>query len=405
GNRPILMKNLDNLYQEALALLQKLSTEDGILASAIKSDNYKRIWARDSVLAGIAGILSDNHLIIKGLKASLLSLSKHQHPLGMIPSNVEVGKTDPDVSYGSLIGRIDTNTWFIIGSTLYYKHTSDKEFWDRIQVSLKNSLKFLQTIEFNGKGWIYTPMSGNWADEYPVHGYTLYDNTLYLWAKSLLVSEGVVPSYNLPFFKEKTFINFWPKANAEQSNIYQVPGYAKVLEIKPSHFCAFIQPGCYDTRFDAAANGLACLIFNLEKKQKKRLENFLDELKSSIGEYVLPAFWPVLTEESWDWNLLRGNYSYNFKNTPYNFHNGGIWPIWTGLFCLGLAKQGLMDKVELLTTDFVKIVNTQNWNFQEFINSQSLELAGKEKMAYTATGIVFMKHALEMEDATIKLGL
>jgi glycogen debranching enzyme len=176
---------LNILYNDSLKLLRQLSTSQGILASTLESDNYKRIWARDSIICGIAGLLAEDKTIVQGLKASLLTLAKHQNKQGIIPSNVLEKENDVDISYGSLVGRVDTNTWFIVGCCLYYLNTKDEETWLFLIPSIFKSRNYLKTIELNGKGWIYTPLSGNWADEYPIHGYTLYDNMLRLWGESL----------------------------------------------------------------------------------------------------------------------------------------------------------------------------------------------------------------------------
>ncbi len=65
----------------------------------------------------------------------------------------------------------------------------------------------------------------------------------------------------------------------------------------------------------------------------------------------------VITEESEDWDLLKGNYSFSFKNEPGAFHNGGIWPVWMGLFCLGLAKNGLQKEAETIIAGFTETIS------------------------------------------------
>jgi len=120
---------LNILYNDSLKLLRQLSTSQGILASTLESDNYKRIWARDSIICGIAGLLAEDKTIVQGLKASLLTLAKYQNKQGIIPSNVLEKENDVDISYGSLVGRVDTNTWFIVGCCLYYLNTKDEETW------------------------------------------------------------------------------------------------------------------------------------------------------------------------------------------------------------------------------------------------------------------------------------
>ena len=134
---------IDDLNRDALTLLRKLTTSRGIMASTIDSDNYKRVWARDSVICGIAGILAEDQAIIDGLKISLLTLAEHQHENGIIPSNILKTENDNDVSYGSLVGRVDTNTWFVIGSFLYYLNTNDKTTWEYLKPVIQKCRTYL----------------------------------------------------------------------------------------------------------------------------------------------------------------------------------------------------------------------------------------------------------------------
>ncbi len=393
----------EKLYTEALFLLRNLSTEKGILASSIASDNYKRIWARDSVISGIAGILENDETIINGLKQSLLLLAEHQHALGMIPSNVSI--EDSTVSYGSLVGRVDTNTWFIIGCCLYYMNTNDEVVWNQLLPSIKKSQTYLSTIELNGKGWIYTPLSGNWADEYPIQGYTLYDNCLYIWSKSLWQKVTNNVSHQLSKTKTKTQQNFWPLKSTNDENIYHKEAYSKAIAKSTPHFCSFILPGIYDTRFDASANALALLNFKLSSDQKKLFSRFLTNLKQELKSYLLPAFWPVIKTTDPEWDFLETNYAYQFKNKPYHFHNGGIWPVWLGLFCLGLVNNDMYTESEQLIKSFEEVTKTKAWDFQEYISSDNLQLNGKSQMGFTASGVIFMHHALKKEHFKHILGL
>lgn len=369
----------------ASTLLHQLVTPRGFLASVEKADNYKRIWARDSVVCGIAGLWLKQHVLIEGLRNSLLTLASHQHSLGMIPSNV-----DPEtnaVSYGSLIGRIDTSTWFIVGSCLYYKHTHDQTTWEKLKPAINKCRNYLKSAEFNGKGWIYTPLSGNWADEYPVHGYTLYDNVLRLWGEKLYVDITGNDTTELEKIVKKTYHNFWPSDDCEEGIRYQKPAFKKALEQSPHHFAAFIVPGKYDFRFDAAGNALALLLFDLSEEQKQKLSTYL----YSLPKNLIPAFWPVMNEHSEDWFLLKGNYSYSFKNHSGHFHNGGIWPVWMGLLCYSLSIQGMKEEAKRISHSFLNLITQKNnWDFQEYIDCNQFELGGKNKMGYTASGIIFM---------------
>ncbi len=383
-----------SLYDDALHLLRDLCTQDGILASSIEADNYRRVWARDSIVCGLAGLLIKDATIINGLKNSLLTLAAHQHDSGMIPSNVlpNGGVT----SYGSLVGRIDTNTWFLVGACLYFQETSDEEVWTKLKPALLKCRAFLKASEFNGKGWIYTPLSGNWADEYPIHGYTLYDNMLRIWGEKIWREITGESSIKLDSIIDKTLLNFWPGTHDDESYGYQSHLYELAKSHIPLHFGAFILPGKYDLRFDAAANGLALYNFSINVDQKSKLTKYIDELTSEISKPLIPAFWPPITSASEDWNLLESNYSFEFKNNPGAFHNGGIWPVWMGLFCLGLAKNEMKSQAKKIVQAFTETVSSNpEWDFQEYLNAIELKWQGKSKMGYTASGIVFMKLALQ----------
>ena len=103
-------------YKKAIELLLQLSSDHGFLASAEQSTNYNRVWARDSVICGLASILDGNSTLLETFRATLLTLSEHQNHLGHIPSNVYFKeKGNIEVSFGGLAGRVDTVSWYIIG--------------------------------------------------------------------------------------------------------------------------------------------------------------------------------------------------------------------------------------------------------------------------------------------------
>ena len=384
------MDRFQAIHEQAVKLLQDLCTPNGILASLIEADNYKRIWARDSIVCGLAGIFLEDDKIIEGLKNSLITLAKGQHKLGMIPSNVDPEDIS-NVSYGSLAGRVDTNTWFIIGVSLYVKHTNDVNFLSQMEQAVHKCRKYLRSIELNDRGWIYTPLSGNWADEYPVQGYTLYDNCLRIWAESLWHNIDEDGSKFPSDLIEKTRINFWPDNSDKDELIYHSTAYRVASDQNNGYYFSYLLPGNYDNRFDAAGNALALLILGLDGKKRADTKAWLKQMDAEVRCPLVPAFWPVIDETDSDWKLLENNYSYEFKNRPGYFHNGGIWPVWMGLYCLALSMQGLKEEAIYIIDCFTDlVVKKPEWDFHEYIESNNFQLGGKVKMGYTASGIVFM---------------
>ncbi len=75
-------------YQKALELLRNATTPTGILASVTDIDNYQRVFARDGVICGLAGLVSGDEVVTAGLRSTLETLAESQGPHGQIPSNV-----------------------------------------------------------------------------------------------------------------------------------------------------------------------------------------------------------------------------------------------------------------------------------------------------------------------------
>jgi len=376
----------------ALTLIRESITEYGIRASPDDQDNYQRLWSRDCAIAGLAGLIYNDDKIIKGLKRSLLTLAKYQHSEGMIPSNVHPYTND--ISYGSLVGRVDSSLWFYTISCLYMRHQNDIDFQKFIHPHLIKIRALIKAWEFNGKGFIYTPLSGNWADEYPIHGYTLYDNSLRIWGDQLYSSIYGEEYDNT--LKNKIFLNFWPEHHSsDDSNVYHQRLFDNAIQDSPIHFASTINPSAYNFRFDAAANALALLLFDLNSDQKDKLKYFLDKLFSELSIHMIPAFWPCIKPNDATWNELKENYAYNFKNYPYQFHNGGIWPVWMGLFSMGLVRNNLHDHAYLIAHEYLSYLEKNDFHFYEYINSSTFESEGKMNLCYSASGTLFATSILE----------
>lgn len=138
------------ITQDPSSLLGAARSDRGFLASASDISNYKRIWARDGVICGLAALMDGNKSLIDTFKSTLETLASHQHELGHIPSNVhfkEDGKSE--VSFGGLAGRVDTISWFIIGVCNYASHTGDRDFFKKMLPKIHKGFQLLKAWEFN----------------------------------------------------------------------------------------------------------------------------------------------------------------------------------------------------------------------------------------------------------------
>ncbi len=379
------MYTTDQAINKATAILQNATLDSGIMALSEDLENYKRIWSRDSMIAGIAGLLINDSKLNLGLKNSILSLASMQHTTGAIPSNVNIDLTK--ASYGSLAGRVDATTWWLVGTALYIHNFKDENFEVVIKDHVLKAINVLDAWEFNGRDLIYTPLSGNWADEYPLHGYLLYDNLLRYWAIKMWAEMLTDKNLETKALRIKSSIskNFWPDPN--ESDHY----HPKIkFDQSQQYFTAGFHPGNVYKVFDAAANGLAMMLgFSSEEKTSKII-NYVKGIFAELGQDLVPAFWPVINEGDATYHELSTNFAYVFKNYPNHFHNGGIWPVMMGVFALGLT----LENHSALTTQMFEcaksFLNNAEKPFAEYIDSANFQPGGKKELCFSAAGCIFM---------------
>lgn len=382
------------LYKEAIALLEKASSPAGIFASTENKDNYRRVWARDGMIAGIAGLVADNEVVIEGMRKAIIHLAKKQHTQGQIPSNIAfgLGDTITEVSYGKLVGRVDATTWWIIGTCIYLLRNEDEVLKNALYPNVEAAMDVLKSWEFNGRGLLYVPLSGNWADEYVTQGYTLYDQLLRLWGLKLAAKIWKRADWQEQAVALQVVIeqNYWIDAekNTKVENLYHPIAYKKA-EAKPYWLCS-LAPNGYDTRFDLMANALAIQLGIGTATQKETLLSYIKDFAKSKNTFLLPVFYPIIHESDADWALLAENYAYQFKNYPHHFHNGGIWPVFLGWMAAALQIQDEEAIFKQMLNDLSeKMLNSQEPNaFYEYISSDSYQFGGTKQLCFSASGIV-----------------
>jgi GH15 family glucan-1,4-alpha-glucosidase len=374
-------------YIKAIELLQKCSSSEGFLASAQDISNYKRVWARDGVICGLAALASGEEDLIETFKNTLEILAKNQHKNGTIPSNVLVSNGNAEVSYGGLAGRVDAVTWFIIGVCQYAYYKNDIDFVAQYDLEIEKCLSLLEAWEFNNKHLLYVPLSGNWADEYITDGYVLYDQLLRVWA---------LKSYNhfansseietkIQQIISQIEINFTTNSVGEK---YHERAYNEVL-ISDFMPCSF-SPAGYKSQFDAFANSLAVLLNIGSKEFQTRIIGHAENIKKSTKLKLLPAFWPPIHETDLDWNLLKNNCKYEFRNYPNEFHNGGSWSMVNGFYGLALLQSGKNVEAKELLEAIHNANAVEDFGFYENFNTKLALPNGVKYCAWSAAAAVIL---------------
>ncbi len=403
---------LDEGYERALALLHACNSEHGFLASPSHHDNYRRVWARDGVILGLAALMSGDRELVNGLRHTLLTLARHQGPHGEIPSNVDT--VAGRISYGGTTGRVDADLWFIIGCCQYWRTTGDDEFLGDMVPVMEPVRFLLGAWEFNNRGLLYVPQTGDWADEYIHHGYVLYDQLLYLQAlrelcsvhRHLNSSSDHLLEEKATRLKHMIYDNFWFDEedglpdDAYHEVLYRKGRKAATPHCAGHHWMSFFSPQGYGYRFDALANVLASVLEVADDERRARVDAFIvDEPVVPDEMALLPAFYPVIEPVDADWEKLQMSFSYTFKNQPYEFHNAGLWPMVTGFYVADLAARGRHD-VALRYLAGIHRANAlpmdgEPWSFPEYVHGRRFTAGGTRDQGWSAAAAVIGRHALE----------
>jgi len=394
---------------QAKALVKQCISSHGFLASSSKKDNYQRIWGRDSIIIGLAGLMTDSEALTDTFRKTLETLAANQGPHGEIPSNVD--PRSGRVSYGGMTGRVDADLWFIIGSGEYWQHTQDNEFMESMLPVLEKVIFLLGAWEFNDRGLLYVPATGDWADEYVHNGYILYDQLLYLQALRTMdrihrrIGSGNVLLLRDKINRLKQIIqaNYWFGADASiPDGVYHEilfkKGYQAAERCTRRYWLPFFSPHGYGYRFDGLANVLVSLLDVATSSRQQTVDDYIAQLIEPYEISLLPAFHPVIQPVDKDWEDLQITFSYSFKNRPYEFHNGGLWPMITGFYVADLARRGKLIHAEKMLDSIHRAnamaMDGRPWSFPEYVNGQTFLPGGNSYQCWSASAALMGHYAM-----------
>lgn len=389
---------IEEARKKSIELLKELSTDKGFIASALDKDNYKRVWSRDGIIISLASLAVGDKDLLKTYFNTISTLKRHQDKTGRIPSNVSL--EEDHVSYGTTVGRIDATLWYVIGVCKYILKV-DTKTKEEFKESLEKAIFYLECLELNGRGLIYVPAGGDWADEYINEGYILFDQVLY--AIALKIYSEV---YNNRGAKEKykqiievIDINYFPDIkDLENEHVYNKNVFKKACEkYQPPLPIASFNP--FDVNHVHDLFALA-LLMNLDIKsnvEKEKIEKYIFQ-KHQKDFPIIPAFDPIINEQHPKWKSLTHNFLFDFKNKPYEYQNGGMWPIAHGFY---LASKDTVSKKEI--QDFAEILERDNYVFPEFYNGLTFKQGGTERLGWSAAGYLLAYSKLKTNNKPFKL--
>ena len=365
-------------YNKAIELLHAASTPSGFVAAVYDEDNYRRIWTRDSALCGLAALSTGDAGLKQTFKKSIETIFRNQHKNGFIPSNVS--PIGDNVSYGSVVGRVDNHAWIIISACTYAHTQHDKEWLQQYEPAIDKCFALMTAWEFNSKGLMYVPQSADWADEYYHHGYILYNQLLRLWALRCAAKAFSNEYYEGEAMRVQTAIEKYFTGKE-----FYAPQVERMWKGKamPYWIMGFNTSQLY-TQFDLQANALALLLEIGDKvKQKKTIQY----IRILFEDDMLPSFHPVINGEDRKMEELKSNYAFRFRNDPNEFHNGGLWSVWNGFAALCIAPHD-EEFATKLSNKIALACAQKDWDFNECHHGETGKPTGISKCAWSAAGLI-----------------
>ena len=374
-------------YSKSIDLLKSASTPFGFVASTNEVTNYSRIWTRDATITGLACLLAGDEQLITTFKKAIITMFYHQHDVGFMPSNVD--PSSGKVSYGGTVGRTDNVCWAPIGLLSYSLFSGNDSLSTKYRLKVDKCFSLLNAWEYNGKGLVYVPQSGDWADEYVQHGYILFNQLLRVWALELAAKVYHDPVYQVKADEIRAIVqnNFWK--NPDSSKYYAPNMIHQLEDISADFWVMGFNPSRVYSQFDLQANSLALLLKIGNPDQRKILVNYLTSFIDQ-QENLLPSFHPSLKEGDVLYEDLKHNYAYEFRNFANEFHNGGLWQVWNGFLAAALVQSGepvYASKVlEFIQQANFKNTSPEPWGFYENCNGLTFDPIGVQNCTWSASG-------------------
>jgi glycogen debranching enzyme len=409
---------VDEARARAADILLANGSELGLLGGG--GGAYKQVWARDSMICGLALLLLDAGRPIH--RRSLATLERYQSPLGNVPHNVGFpnladaaliahgGSLPPEAQDNAPVvdtihsGCIDNSLWFILGHYAEWRTSGDvarlRSAWPAIQ----RALLWLRYQDSNECGLLEVHEAMDWADLFPNHYNSLYPNALYaaVWrAMGHLAAALGEPA--APYFTTAAETSWkvnqllwvgpevprdWPWIERYRREwIYPARRVDTELVTRP-YYLPYMGFRDYGDRCDTLGNCLAILLGVASPAQATRILNYLHGAGLNEPYPIRALDHPIdLGDPDWrEYLRLRD------LNKPDHYHNGGIWPFIGGFYVAALVAAGRRDEAAQQLACLAAL-NHQGvngpWEFTEWAHGRSGRPMGFPRQSWSAALYIY----------------
>lgn len=419
GGRVELAPAVHEAYGAALDLLQRSIVPAGFVASP-SLPHYAAIWTRDASITCLGANVTTQAPLLAASRATLETIASRRTPYGMVPN--AYWPADGYWDWGES-GCTDDQAWFIIAADSYLRATDDTAFIRTLWPALDQCMQWLRHQDSTNFGLITSPEAGDWMDSsLNRSGKVLHNNVLYLRAArgmhQMAHALGQASSAPDPDdIRWRINLLFWPESGADFTELLrrgvryektaaEFPHPASLRGFREAardrrFYLAHVTFGTFADSCDVLANVLAILC---DIPSVDRANVILDHLagEGAADPYPAKTWLKPAREDDNPWGLLKPaaerTQDPRWRNPPWAYHNGGIWPFIGGYYVMALLKMGRTDEARAAMDRLVE-ANAQTekgrWGFHEWLHGVTGKPGGAPDQAWSAATFVMVYHAFQ----------
>ncbi|HEX8754699.1 MAG TPA: glycoside hydrolase 100 family protein [Steroidobacteraceae bacterium] len=389
---------IEACHARSIDLLRRNLTPAGILAASpgdrARSRGYTAIFGRDAAICAVGMALSGDPLLERAAAAGLDTLGQHQAPNGQIPKFIEELPGEPasresgpqstregDFWY---LGCIDSTLWWLLALDFLERRSQRPPRKRPRRIEL--ALQWLLAQEHQRFFLLQQNEASDWADIMPRSGFVLYSNALWYAVKQRYGLDHIEEtrenfnglfhpfSAGLPRYRRARLLNEYVLRRARNRDLY----------------LSFVNFSFFGEEGDVFGNILAVLCGLADSRASRRTLDALQQAKVSRLYPVRAVIRPIRRRSA----LWRPYMSRHRQNEPWQYHNGGIWPMLGGFWTVALAASGRLPEARLELLKLARACSLGNWAFHEWLHGTQGTARGMPGQSWNAAAFLMAERAV-----------
>ena len=409
---------IDEARARSLELLDRASAPLGFVASPT-FEHYAQLWTRDAAISSLGALVTGEPDLVDTAIRTMRSLASATTPLGQVAAVIHLDSESWDWGEG---GVVDATAWYVILSGAVIAATGDESIARDQWPTVANAMSWLRHQDITGSGLISAAPSTDWMDSSLVRsGRTLNLNGLYHWAALSAAKVAGAIGEQAPVdpsdLAARVNALFWPTEGAGPETLMlleeppdefphqaMVSAHTEAASRPRRHYVSHVIHSHYDEHCDVLAN-LTLVCTGVADNEKS--EVILDHLEECSVQDPYPSrTWAEPVERGEPTSMfvpgVETHLDSRWRNPPYHYHNGGVWPFVGGFHATALAIQGRPTEASHLLARLARANEQGDWGFHEWLHGVSGEPEGAPDQTWNA-GTFLMAEAATRDPTAVRL--